>query len=556
MSEYTMPSDVGRILTSPEEVFPFTRDYTGRFTGPARCVVLPTETAEVSRLLRWCSANGVPVVAQGGNTGLAGGATPDCCGQAIVLSVTRMSRLRALNLADSTVTVEAGMVLQTLQDIARDTNRFFPLALGSQGTCTIGGNLSANAGGTGVLRYGNMRELCLGLEVVTPTGEVFDGLRSLRKDNSGYDLRDLYIGAEGTIGITTAATLKLYSPPKARGTTWVAQSSLEQTLRLLTLAQQALGTDLTAFELMSDYCIQLVGRKLGNGPKVFANTFAWYVLMESSDQESEAHAIGRFESLMADAFEQGVIENAAIAQSEAQSLQFWRIRERIGLSRPKNIKHDISLPIGQVANFVERMEKLIESIHPGCWTVVLGHLGDGNLHYNVEPIQELEDSALLALDKQVHRTVYDEVDRLRGSMSAEHGIGAAKVDDLRRYKSDVTLKLMRSIKQALDPQGIPNSGKLLGAAACAAENDLSLLSVSNSVGRSPTSMPLQTGSPMQILLPRPSGFEKWSVTDLDCSGAKEDKGTPQGCYFRVRPRRERRPCGVAHQLTSPIATTL
>lgn len=487
MSRELIPSDVGRVITSPEEMVPFTRDYTGRFTGSARCVVLPTETAQVSRLLRWCSANHVPVVAQGGNTGLAGGATPDVSGQAIVLSLTRMNQLRALDLAGNAVTVEAGMVLQRLQEIARDASRFFPLSLGAQGSCTVGGNLSTNAGGTGVLRYGNMRELCLGLEVVTPAGEVLDGLRSLRKDNTGFDLRDLYIGAEGTLGIITAATLKLYPTPKARVTTWAALSSPAQALDLLSLAQQALGSDLTAFELMSDYCVGLVRQKFPDTPKVFGNPFAWYVLMESSDQESEEHATERFEALMADALEQGVVDDAAIAQSKAQSLEFWKTRERMGLSQPKNIKHDISLPIGQIADFIERMDQVIQSTYPDCRTVVLGHLGDGNLHYNVEPIRKLDEADFHALEKQVHRTVYDEVERLNGSMSAEHGIGAAKVDDLRRYKSGVALNLMRSIKQALDPQGILNPGKILGAATQVTQADLGLGGAFNPQGASVTS---------------------------------------------------------------------
>ena len=461
MSETTLPDGVGRVLTSQEEMEPFLRDFTGRFVGAARHVVMPTETAEVSRLLRWCSAQGIPIVTQGGNTGLAGGATPDASGDAILLSLIKMNRLRTLDLTGNTITVESGMVLQTLQDTATASNRFFPLALGAQGSCTVGGNLSTNAGGTGVLRYGSMRDLCLGLEVVTPSGDVMGGLRGLRKDNTGYDLRDLYIGAEGTLGVITAATLKLYPTPQARVTAWAGVASVDRAIELLLLAQQALSADLTAFELMSSYCVELVERKFADSPRVLARPQPWYVLLESSDQESASHAVARFETMMADACDRGVIVDAAVAQSERQSQQFWKIRERIGLSQPRNIKHDISLPTGRIAEFIARMEDLVRSAYPECRSVVVGHLGDGNIHYNVEPPTGLDETSFSALEKAVHRTVYDEVDRLRGSMSAEHGIGASKVEDLRRYKSDVELALMHAIKQALDPLGIMNPGKLI-----------------------------------------------------------------------------------------------
>jgi FAD/FMN-containing dehydrogenase len=456
-----LPAGIGRVIDAPEQMAPFVRDWSGHRIGTARCVVQPGHTDEVATLLRWCSAQRVPVVAQGGNTGLAGGATPDASGHALVLSLARMNRLREVDLANNTMTVDAGMVLQQVQEAAREADRFFPLSLGAQGSCTIGGNLSTNAGGTGVLRYGNARELCLGLEVVTPAGEVLHGLRGLRKDNTGYDLRNLYIGAEGTLGVITGATLKLFPEPAARVTAMAAVSSAAQAIHLLSLGQQLLGAELTAFELMSAYCVELVGRRFPDTPRIFADAHPWYVLLESSDLQSEAHAVERFEALMTTAFEQGVIVDAAIAQSQAQSLQFWQLRERIAHAQPRNIKHDISLPISRIAEFLGTMETVLVQAYPGIRIVALGHMGDGNLHYNVEPAQPLAQADFEAFEQRVHRSVFDVVEAMAGSMSAEHGIGSAKTRDLRRYKQPLALALMRSIKQALDPLGIMNPGKVL-----------------------------------------------------------------------------------------------
>ena len=455
--------EVGRVLTDAEQLAPFEQDWNRRFIGSARCVVQPESTSQVAALLRWCNANRVPVIPQGGNTNMTGAATPDDSGASVILSLSRMNRVRSVDIAGNTIVVDAGVVLQSLQQAAHDAGRLFPLALGAQGSCQIGGNLSTNAGGTGVLRYGNTRELCLGLEVVTPAGEVLDDLRGLRKDNTGYDLRDLYIGAEGTLGVITGATLKLYPQPVARVTAWAALASPDHALRLLGLAQQMLGASLTAFELMSRYCVQLVEAKFSDTPHVFAQEHPWYVLLESSDLESEAHAVERFEALMSAALEQEIVRDAAVAQSIAQTRQFWLIRERIALSQPKNIKHDISLPIARIGGFVETTGNALLARFPGTRMTILGHMGDGNLHYNVEPPAGLSDAAFLQLEKDVHRFVYDAVDAERGSMSAEHGIGRAKVADLEQYKSNVALGLMRAIKQALDPNGIMNPGKVLAA---------------------------------------------------------------------------------------------
>lgn len=461
MNQLPLPSGIGRVIDSPEGMKPFVRDWSGHRLGAARCVVQPGNTQEVATLLRWCSAHQVPVVPQGGNTGLAGGATPDGSGNAVLLSLARLDGLREVDLVNNTLTVDAGMVLQRVQEAAREAGRFFPLSLGAQGSCTIGGNLSTNAGGTGVLRYGNARELCLGLEVVTPDGEILNGLRGLRKDNTGYNLRDLYIGAEGTLGVITGAILKLYPEPAARVTAMAAVSSPAQALQLLALSQQLLGAELTAFELMSDYCVDLVGRRFEDSPRIFSDNHPWYVLLESSDLQSEAHAVERFEALMSRAFNEAIIADAAIAQSNAQSLQFWRLRERIAHAQPRNIKHDISLPISRIVGFIDSMGTILRQAYPGVRIVALGHMGDGNLHYNVEPPEPLEQEAFLALEKKIHRTVFDVVESMAGSISAEHGIGSAKIEDLRHYKPAVELALMKSIKRALDPLGIMNPGKVL-----------------------------------------------------------------------------------------------
>jgi FAD/FMN-containing dehydrogenase len=456
-----LPDGIGRTITQAAEVARFLTDFSGRITGQAHCVVQPASTAEVVRLVRWCHAHRVALVPQGGNTGLAGGSVPTVQTPTVLLSTSRLNRLRAIDTDGNTVTVESGMVLQQLQTTARAHGRLFPLSLGAEGSCTVGGNLGTNAGGTAVLRYGNMRELCLGLEVVLPDGEVLDGLSGLRKDNTGYDLRNLFIGAEGTLGIITAATLKLFPLPAAKVTAWCAVDSPEQALKLLALAQGHLGPALTAFELMSDYCVRLVEAKFADAPRILAARSPWYILLESSDQDSEAHAIQKFEDLLARACEQAVASDAAIAQNHQQSAAFWTLRERIGLSQKRNFKHDISLPIGTIPRFIEEARALVDARFPGCTLVVLGHIGDGNLHYNVEPPPDLDPAAFGPLEARVHAAIYDKVVALQGSISAEHGIGSSKAGDLLRYKSPVAIGLMRKMKAAIDPHSIMNPGKVL-----------------------------------------------------------------------------------------------
>jgi FAD/FMN-containing dehydrogenase len=462
-----LPSGIGRVLTEPADTAPFLLDWRKRHAGRAIAVVQPSEVAEVAALVRWCAEHRVPLVPQGGNTGLTGGSVPDDSGRAVVLSLARMNRVRAIDPVNNTLTVEAGLQLAKVQSTARDAGRLFPLSLAAEGSCTIGGNLSTNAGGTAVLRYGNARELCLGLEVVTPAGEVWDGLRGLRKDNTGYDLRDLFIGAEGTLGVITAATLKLFPMPAAQVTALAAVASPYDALRLLELAQQLLGPALTGFEMMSDLCLSLVERHFPDCASPFADRHPYCVLLESSDAEGEAHAAARFDALMERALEAGLIADAAIAQSIAQSRRFWLLRENISEAQAaegKNVKHDISVPISAIGDFVERTNAALAARFPGIRMVVFGHLGDGNLHYNVSPPVGMGEDAFLAMQPDINLLVHDAVAAASGSISAEHGIGVLRRDEMLRYKSPVELGLMRAIKEALDPLGIMNPGKLIAGA--------------------------------------------------------------------------------------------
>jgi FAD/FMN-containing dehydrogenase len=439
-------------------------DWRKRYRGKALAVVRPASAAEVAAVVRSCALHSAALVPQGGNTGLVGASVPDASGTQVVLSLTRLNRVREIDAPNLTMTVEAGCVLQAVQEAADAQGLLFPLSLAAEGSCTIGGNLATNAGGTQVLRYGNARELCLGVEVVTPAGDIWDGLSGLRKDNTGYDLRDLYIGSEGTLGVITAATLKLYPKPAAVMTAFAACDSLEQAVRLLQLARERAGTSLTGFEVMGDFALALVRQHFPQLAKPLPPC-AWTVLLEQSDAEGEAHARQVFEGLLEAALEQGVIGDAAIAESIEQSHAMWHLRESIPLAQAEegpNIKHDIALPVSRVAEFVAATDAQLLAAFPGVRLVDFGHLGDGNLHYNVQAPQGVAAADFLRdHEAGVNTIVYDAVTALGGSISAEHGIGTLKRVELERRKSPVALGLMRAIKAALDPHGLMNPHRVI-----------------------------------------------------------------------------------------------
>jgi FAD/FMN-containing dehydrogenase len=452
------------VLTAPEDCAPYLTDWRGRFTGRALAVLRPNDPQQVAQLVRACADARVPLVPQGGKTGLVLGGVPDASGQAVVLSLARMKRIRALDPVNRTITVDAGCILHDVQQAAAEQGCLFPLSLAAEGSCTIGGNLSTNAGGTAVLRYGNARDLCLGLEVVTPHGELWSGLRGLRKDNTGYDLRDLFIGAEGTLGVITGAVLKLFPQPKASITALVALAAPRDALALLNLMQDHCGASLTGFELMSDYCMRLVATHFPHLPTPFVKRHPQYVLLEVSSSESEQHAVGLLEQALEQAVDRDLADDAVLATSSAQSRALWHLREHIPLAQAaagKNIKHDISLPVSSIADFIDTTDARLKQAFPDCQVVCFGHLGDGNLHYNVAPPEGQPHDQFLANQQEINRIVHDSVEACSGSISAEHGIGALKRDDLVRYKSKVELDMMRAIKAALDPLGIMNPGKIL-----------------------------------------------------------------------------------------------
>ena len=439
-------------------------DWRRRWRGRALAVVRPASTAEVVAVVRACAAHGVSLVPQGGNTGLVGGGVPDDSGAQVLLSLTRLNRIRALDSANLTLTAEAGCVLQAVQQAATDAGLMFPLSLASEGSCTIGGNLATNAGGTAVLRHGNARDLCLGLEVVTAGGEVWSGLSGLRKDNTGYDLRHLFIGSEGTLGIITAATLKLASQPAAITTSWATCATLTQAVALLALARQRLGANLTGFEAMGRFALELVARHFPALPRPLPGA-AWSVLLEQSDTEGEVPARERFEAVLGAALAHGLIDDAVVAASLAQSKSLWHLREAIPLAQAEeglNVKHDISLPISRIGQFVAATDAELHRLFPGVRLVNFGHLGDGNLHYNVQAPEGVVPALFLQeQESAINAVVYEAVAAYGGSFSAEHGIGALKREELLHFKSPVALAMMRGIKAALDPRGTMNPGRVL-----------------------------------------------------------------------------------------------
>ena len=447
------------------DLTPWVQDWRKRETGKALAVVRPGSTAEVAAVVKACAEARVTMVPQGGNTGMVVGSIPDASGTQVVLSLTRMNKVRTLDAGNLTITVDAGCVLQNLQEACEKAGFLFPLSLAAEGSCTIGGNLGTNAGGTQVVRYGNTRDLCLGLEVVNAQGEIWDGLSGLRKDNTGYDLRHLFIGSEGTLGVITGATMKLYPMPKSQLTAFAAVPSLEAAVQLLGLAHQHLGSGLTGFEVMGQFALGLVAKHFPQQRVPFWQEHPWCVVLENSDNESEAHARECFERLLEAAMEAGCVDDAVVAESMAQAHALWHIRESIPMAQAEeglNIKHDISINVSRIPEFVAETNALLLERFPGARMVVYGHLGDGNLHYNVQA-PENEDQARFLNEQEapMNALVYEAVDRYRGSISAEHGIGSLKAETLPKHKSPVALGMMRAIKQGLDPLNLMNPGRVL-----------------------------------------------------------------------------------------------
>lgn len=441
------------------------QDWRKRFKGRALAVVRPANVQEVAAVVKACANTFTSIVPQGGNTGLVVGSVPDASGQQVVLSLQRMNQVRSLDPQNLTVVAEAGCILQNLQSHVAQAGLLFPLSLAAEGSCTLGGNLGTNAGGTQVLRFGNARELCLGLEVVTAKGDIWHGLSGLRKDNTGYDLRNLLIGSEGTLGIITAACMKLYPQPAAQLTAWAAVPSMEAAVSLLGLAHERLGAGLTGFEVMGQFALSLVDQ---HHPQLRVPLFKetpWCVLLENSDNESEAHARAVFEGLMETALEKAWVTDAVVAESLAQAQGLWQIRETIPLAQADeglNIKHDISIPVSGIPQFVAETDALLKSKIPGIRLVNFGHLGDGNLHYNVQAPAGTDGPAFLRdNEEEVNGWVFDQVKAFKGSISAEHGVGSLKADKLVHYKDPTALAMMRAIKQALDPQNIMNPGRVI-----------------------------------------------------------------------------------------------
>jgi FAD/FMN-containing dehydrogenase len=451
------------VLTDPADVEPYLVDWRGRYKGRARAVVRPGSTEELSALVRVAAGARIPLVPQGGNTGLVGGATPDGDGEALVVSLSRMRRVREIDVANATLTVEAGLTLAEVQQAAAAEGLLFPLSLASEGSCTIGGNLSTNAGGTAVLRYGNARELVLGLEVVLPDGQVLGALRGLRKDNTGYDLKQLFLGAEGTLGIVTAAVLKLYPLPRSRATALVAVPDVQAAVGLLGDLRSALADRLTGFELMSRFSLDISRRHHPDLPDPLPG-HAWYVLVQADDPRAGSSVGDDLETALGAAAERGLLADATLAQSDAQRARLWALRENISEGQRRegpNIKHDIALPVSSIPAFLPQAERALLAALPGSRLVIFGHLGDGNLHYNLSAPEGAGAAAFMEHAGMVNRIVHDFVHAFHGSISAEHGIGQLKREELPRYKSAVELDLMRRIKRAIDPHGIMNPGKVV-----------------------------------------------------------------------------------------------
>lgn len=449
----------------PARLEPCVTEWRGLYRGRTPLMLMPASTAEAAEAVRICAAAGIAMVPQGGNTGLAGGAIPGLGERAeVLLSAVRLNRIRELDAANFTLTAEAGVVLQALQNAAADAELLFPLSLAAEGSCQIGGNISTNAGGTSVVRYGNTRELVLGLEVVLPDGRVWNGLRGLRKDNTGYDLKHWFIGAEGTLGFITAATLKLFPAPRSRATAWLATATAADAVKLYAAARRRLGDEMVACELLPRLAVDMVVEHIAGCRDPLATPAAWYVLLEFAGAREQDALDGELLAFLEAAVDEGMVADGVVAASEAQRDALWRLRHGVSEAQKKagaSIKHDVSVPVSRVAAFLAAADEAVSQALPGVRPVPFGHVGDGNLHYNLSQPPDMAPQAFLDRWDELNQVVHDVVDRFGGSFSAEHGIGYLKAPELARRRSATELDLMWALKQALDPGNLMNPGKVL-----------------------------------------------------------------------------------------------
>lgn len=453
-------------LRATPDIAPYLTEQRGLYQGSSPLVLKPQTTEQVSRILKLATETKTPIVPMGGNTGLVGGQTPRTGGADLILSLERMNKIRDIDPVGNVIVADGGAILADIQKAADDNNRLFPLSLGSEGSCRIGGNLSTNAGGTAVLAYGNMRQLCLGLEVVLPTGEIWDGLRRLKKDNTGYDLRDLFIGAEGTLGIITGAVLKLFPKPLGHQVAFAGVATVEKALELFERASSVCGTSLTGFELMPRIGVEFTTKHIAGVRDPLKDPHPWYVLIDVSTSDSAETAKHLVEILLERALHDQLVEDAVVASSEAQAAAIWHMRESMShAQKPEggSIKHDVSVPIASIPAFMAEAEKAVLAVLPAARICAFGHMGDGNIHYNISQPIGADKTEFIGRWREMNAIVHGIVHAHGGSISAEHGIGQLKRDELAAIRTDIEMDLMRRIKHAFDPAGIMNPGKVLSA---------------------------------------------------------------------------------------------
>ena len=452
------------VVTDAEALAPHLIDWRKRYTGQARALVKPGTTEEVAAVVRLCAGAEVPIVPQGGHTGLVGGGVPLKDGRAVIVSTARLNRIRNLDAANNTITVDAGCILQSIQEAAEEADRLFPLSLTAEGTCQIGGNLSTNAGGINVLRYGNAREQVLGLEVVLPDGQVWDGLRRLRKDNTGYDLKQLFIGAEGTLGIITAAVLKLYPRPLETATAFAAVRDVPAAISLMARLQEATAQALVSFEILPQRGLDFAVKHVEGAQKPIAEPYQWYILTEAAGGHGDGGLKQALESALVAAYEAGEVLDAVPAENAGQARAFWFLREAVVEAQRHaggSIKHDIAVPVSQVPAFLDEALAKVEEMIPGARPVPFGHLGDGNLHFNITEPEGADTEAFLARWEEMNAAIHDIVHRFGGSISAEHGVGQLKRTEIPRFKAPLEIEMMRAVKRTFDPKGLMNPGKVI-----------------------------------------------------------------------------------------------